>query len=125
MPQAAHAGIVIAVQAHVEEQPAQKQAQQARTQADCQEEEQAQHQWLVEQAHLWELGWIGLSVIANGSSYAQGALSHGMPEIVVGIDKNACGKGNPDIAFEPWPQGGGGQGREFYMFLRTHPVSAF
>jgi hypothetical protein len=118
-------GIMIAVQAHMKKQAGQNQAQQPGAQTYRQEQEQAQHQRLVKQAHLGELRWIGLSVIADSSPYTQSAPSHGMPEIVIGIDKNARGKRDPDISFEPGPDGDGGKRREFYMFLRTHPVSAF
>jgi hypothetical protein len=79
----------------------------------------------VEQAHLWKLRRIGLPVITHSRPHAQGAPGNRVPEIVVGIDENACGKGNPDIFFQPRPRGGGGDGREFHVFLRAHQVSAF
>lgn len=56
---------------------------------------------------------------------AQCAVSDGVPDIVVSIDEDAGGKGNPDIFFQPRPGGGGGEGRELYMVLYTHRVLFF
>ena len=98
------------VQADVEEQAGEDEPEYPRTRACRRNQQQTQHDGMVQQPRLRQLWWVRLAEVAHGGPQTEGAVGHGVPEIMIDIDQDACCQRYPGIFFEPWQRKYGSSG---------------